>query len=739
MALRERARMPRIQALVDLLARRDRPQRGADLVTARKFVGLVGGISAALTVAFLAMAPPTSQSDVAGWPTAVLIVALSAAGSRWLVQAGERVGFNQLLMFGYLGLAETALLQWLAGGASPYRALFLLWLGAGVATNTPRRGLVFIAAVVGFGSLPLAYNDAPHLRVDIATDALLWVAMGMVMLILIDRLRSQRAQMLSIEEDARSRAEEAVKRVQGLEAVADAALAHLPFDDLLSELLNRVSRVLEVERAAILLRDEDRDCLTVRAARGGGAGHAFSRRVSIGEGIAGQVAQEKRPVFVDDLEQARGIHSVVWEDRVRSVLAVPLLVEGGRVLGVLQVGTTEGRRFTSDDAQLLQLAADRLAVAIDRARLNEHAHHIAATLQRSLLPSNIPEVSGLALATRYQPGADGTQVGGDLYDVVPYSDGRVGLAIGDVVGHGIEAASLMGQLRNSLRAYALEDDQPERVVERLNRLMHHWQQDRIATLIYLVVDPRNGHVRFASAGHLPPLVCGPDGQARYLPGGEFVPLGVLPFGGYTAGEATLEPGSTILLYTDGLVEERGMSIDDGLERLRAAIERAPEDPHGMCDHLLATVPPPGAIGDDVALLATRLVPVDIENLELRLPAEPASLALMRRALERWLTAVGVNDEIAYEIKVACGEACMNCVEHAYPPGDGDFVVRASNLEREVELEVRDFGFWRPPRGNSDRGRGLELMRRLMDSMKVVPGPEGTTVHLRRRTRTEAFV
>ncbi len=711
---------------------------GADLDTARKFVGMIWGVSAALTIAFLAMAPPTDQSGVAGWPTAVLIVALSAVGSRWVMLDQQRAGFNQLLMVCYLGLAQTALLQWLAGGASPYRALFLLWLGAGVATNPPRRGAFFIASVVAFGSLPLAYSHAPHTHVDIATDALLWVAMGSVMLLLIERIRSQRAQMQTIEEKARARAEEAVKRVQGLEAVADAALAHLPFDELLSELLNRVSRVLEVERAAILLRDEDRDCLTVRAARGGGAGSAFSRRVAAGEGIAGRATQEKRPVFVDDLQARSDIESVVWEDSVRSVLAVPLLVDGGRVIGVLQVGTSEGRTFTSDDAQLLQLAADRLAVAIDRARLNEHAHHIAATLQRSLLPSNIPEVSGVALATRYQPGADGTQVGGDLYDVVPYSDGRVGLAIGDVVGHGIEAASLMGQLRNSLRAYALEDDRPERVVERLNRLMHHWQQDRIATLIYLVINPRNGHMTFASAGHLPPLVCGPDGTARYLGGGEFVPLGVLPFGGFTAGEAVIEPGSTILLYTDGLVEERGVSIEDGLERLRAAIEVAPDDPHAMCDYLLATVPPAGAINDDVALLATRLLPVDSGALELRLPAEPASLALMRRALERWLAAVGVNDDASYEIKVACGEACMNAVEHAYPPGDGDFVVRAINVDGEVEIEVQDFGFWRPPRGNSERGRGLELMRRLMDSIKVVPGPEGTTVHLRRKARSEAF-
>jgi serine phosphatase RsbU (regulator of sigma subunit)/anti-sigma regulatory factor (Ser/Thr protein kinase) len=738
MALRERAPLPRIEPLVELFAKRERPHMGADLDTARKFVGMVWGVSAALTIAFLAMAPPTDQSGVAGWPTAVLIVALSAVGSRWVMLDQQRAGFNQLLMVCYLGLAQTALLQWLAGGASPYRALFLLWLGAGVATNPPRRGAVFIVAVVIFGSLPLAYSHAPHTHVDIATDALLWVAMGSVMLLLLERVRSQRAQMQTIEEKARARAEEAVKRVQGLEAVADAALAHLPFDELLNELLNRVSRVLEVERAAILLRDEDRDCLTVRAARGGGAGSAFSRRVSAGEGIAGRATQEKRPVFVDDLQARSDIESVVWEDSVRSVLAVPLLVDGGRVIGVLQVGTSEGRTFTSDDAQLLQLAADRLAVAIDRARLNEHAHHIAATLQRSLLPSNIPEVSGLALATRYQPGADGTQVGGDLYDVVPYSDGRVGLAIGDVVGHGIEAASLMGQLRNSLRAYALEDDRPERVVERLNRLMHHWQQDRIATLIYLVINPRNGHMTFASAGHLPPLVCGPDGTARYLAGGEFVPLGVLPYGGFTAGEAFIEPGSTILLYTDGLVEERGVSIEDGLERLRAAIEVAPDDPHAMCDHLLATVPPAGAINDDVALLATRLLPVDQGALELRLPAEPASLALMRRALERWLAAVGVNDDASYEIKVACGEACMNAVEHAYPPGDGDFVVRAVNVDGEVEIEVRDFGFWRPPRGSSERGRGLELMRRLMDSIKVVPGPEGTTVHLRRRARSEAF-
>ena len=729
--------MPRLAAVGELFARRDQQYQGADIETARKLVGMLWGLSAALSAAFLAMAAPDISLGDAGWPAAILIVALSAAGARWVFDS--EFGFGQLLMISYLGLAQTALLQWLAGGAAPYRALFLLWLGSGVGVHNARRGALFIPVVVAFGSLPLLYSDAPHTGIGIATDAMLWVAIGLALLFLIERVRTQRTQMMSIERDARERAEEAVKKVRGLEAVADAALAHLPFDELLSELLARVSHVLEVERAAILLHDEERQCLTVNAARGPGAEFAQSRRVPLGTGIAGRVAAERQPVFVEDIGSDPLPASVVWQDRVRSVLAVPLLVEGARVIGVLQVGTSEDRSFSDNDAQLLQLAADRLAVAIDRARLNEQAHHIAATLQRSLLPSRTPEVPGLELATRYQPGADGTQVGGDLYDIVPYSDGRVGLAIGDVVGRGIEAASLMGQIRNSLRAYAMEDDRPEQVVERLNLLMHHWQQDRIATLSYLVLDPCDGHITFATAGHLPPLVLGPDGSGTYLEGGEFVPLGVLPFGGYTAGEAVIKPGSTVLLYTDGLVEERGMSIDDGLDRLRDAIQRAPADPDAMCDYLLAEVPPNGAAGDDVAVLATRLVPVDLTKLDLKLPAEPESLAFMRRSLERWLGSIGVPDEVAYELKVACGEACMNAVEHAYPPGDSVFEVHALNLGANVEIVIRDFGFWRPPRAGSERGRGLELMKRLTDSMKVVPGSEGTTVHLLKsvRVRQEA--
>src|SRR3954447_911899 len=292
MARRERARLPRLASMLEPFARRETPYPGADIETARKLVGMLWGLSAALAAAFLAMAPPDVSLGDAGWPAAVLIVALSAAGARWVFD-GE-LGFGELLMVSYLGLAQTASLQWLAGGASPYRALFLLWLGSGVGVHTARRGALFIPAVVAFGSLPLLYSHAPHTGIDIATDSLVWVAVGLMLLVLIERVRSQRTALLSIERDAREKAEEAVKKVRGLEAVADAALAHLPFDDLLSELLDRVSHVLEVEHAAILLRDDERECLTLRAARGG-VESRHPVRVPLDNGIAGQVAQERRP------------------------------------------------------------------------------------------------------------------------------------------------------------------------------------------------------------------------------------------------------------------------------------------------------------------------------------------------------------------------------------------------------------------------------------------------------------
>ncbi|HEX8855697.1 MAG TPA: SpoIIE family protein phosphatase [Thermoleophilaceae bacterium] len=729
--------LPSFGAIRDLLRRSEQAYDGADLLTARKFVGVLWAVSGTIALGLLLVEPPTeSPIGAAGWLAGVAVVGASFLGARWVLGDAEEPGFDGLLIATYAGVTQIAALEWLAGGDSAYRALFVLWLGAGVGVHPPRRGVPFIGAVVAAGCMPLLYaGHETRTLIDTVTNAVLWVAVGFVLLALISRVRSQRREMHELERDALERAEQAVRRVQGLEAVSDAALAHLPFDDLLSELLGRITKVLQVERAAILLNDGDTGALRVRAAHGRDAEQLKRRRVPLGEGLAGRVAAEKRPVFIRAMEDASEASPLVPGADVSSLLGVPLLVRGGTVIGVLQVASSDDAGFSEDDSRLLQLAADRVAVAIDRAQLNEQAHRIAETLQRSLLPSRIPDIPGLTLATRYQPGAAGSAVGGDLFDVVEYLDGRIGLAIGDVVGRGIEAASLMGQLRNALRAYAIEGGEPADVVERLNRVVGHWDEGQIATLLYVLVDPRTSTLTYSTAGHLPPLVRGPDGTTSFLPTGEYVPLGVLPFGAYRESVVAIEPGSTLILYTDGLVEERGMSVEDGMERLSHAVAGGPEDPDALCDHVLETVPSDGIAGDDVAVLAARLDPVPSNKFELRLPAEPESMVAVRRTLERWLDAHGAERQVMYELTVACGEACMNVVEHAYPGGDAVFVLEATHENGEVELVIRDFGYWRPPR-KSDRGRGLELMRRLTDSAKITPGPQGTTVRLRRGLKTK---
>jgi PAS domain S-box-containing protein len=354
----------------------------------------------------------------------------------------------------------------------------------------------------------------------------------------------------------------------------------------------------------------------------------------------------------------------------------------------------------------------------------------ADVLERSLIPERLPEIPGLKLAARFVPGGAGVEVGGDWYDVLEIDDGSIGLAIGDVAGRGVQAAAIMAQLRNALRAYAFESHPPATALERLNRLA--WSLDRsvMATLIYLVFDPSSGLVRLANAGHLPPLQAKPDGSTRYLEKGRSLPLGVRPATAYSEAEYLLGPGSTLLLYTDGLVEKRRTPIDDGLARLARCSSLGHDDLEDLCDRLLDTLSPTGE--DDVALLALAPIQLAPGRLKLTMPAEPLALGSLRRALRRWLRQCEASDEESYEIILACNEAFANAIEHAYGPGDGSVEMDAAFSEHEVSITVRDFGRWREPRGHN-RGRGLTLIEAVMDSVNVVKSPqEGTEVRMVRK-------
>ena len=354
----------------------------------------------------------------------------------------------------------------------------------------------------------------------------------------------------------------------------------------------------------------------------------------------------------------------------------------------------------------------------------------AEVLQRSFVPERLPEIPGVRLAARFVPGGTGIDVGGDWYDVLELERGRIGVAIGDVAGRGIHAASLMSQLRNALRAYAFEGHPPAAALGHLNSLA--WRREGVvmATLIYLVLDPGTGRVSLSSAGHPPPLRAATDGTTEYLQKGRSLPLGVARQTKYAEAEYLLGPNSTLLLYTDGLIERRSRPIDDGMAQLALAVsEHVDDDVDSLCARLLQTV---SGSEDDVAVLALRSVPVAAERMVLTLPAEPLELSSLRRALQRWLLECEASEADSYDIVLACNEACANAIEHAYGPGDASVHIDAAFSGHEVAITVRDHGRWREPRGDH-RGRGLGLIETLMDSVHIATHPDtGTEVSMTRR-------
>jgi serine phosphatase RsbU (regulator of sigma subunit)/anti-sigma regulatory factor (Ser/Thr protein kinase) len=512
--------------------------------------------------------------------------------------------------------------------------------------------------------------------------------------------------------------------LEALQRVTDAALAYLPADELLTELLDRITAILDVDTAAILLLEPSGEMLRARAAKGIEEEVEQNVRIPVGRGFAGRVAASQAAVTIEDVDHADILNPILRQKGIRSLLGVPLLVTG-RVLGVLHVGSLTQRTFTDRDRELLQLAADRAAIAIEHAQLFEE-RRIAETLQRQLLPQELPAIAGLELACRYLPAA-GTSLGGDWYDAFTLSGGRVALAVGDVVGHGVAAAAVMAQLRTALRAYAAEGHPPGVVVESVNRLMWNLGPTAMTTLAYSVLDPAEEELELIVAGHPPALLIAGDGTARYLPLQGAMALGASQGSRYRSQTLPFAAGSTLVLYTDGLVERRGTSIDTGLERLRANCEGIDEVDE-LCVHVLDSMVA-GEPADDVALVAARLPPL-ADDLRTTWPARPESLVAVRHALRRWLRIHGASEQEAYDILVACQEACANAVEHAYGPGRAHFEVDASHRAARISVTVRDRGRWREPRG-SHRGRGISLMRSLMEHVQVDHGERGTVVVLER--------
>jgi phosphoserine phosphatase RsbU/P len=358
-------------------------------------------------------------------------------------------------------------------------------------------------------------------------------------------------------------------RLRDIEALADAALSRLDEQSLLETLLDRVKKVLRADTAAVLLLDQSASQLVATAASGIEEEVRQGVRIPLGEGFAGRIAASREPVILSTVDHTTVRNPLLVDRGIRSLLGVPLLA-GGKVIGVLHVGSLSGRPFGQQDAELLQLAADRAALALHSMMAQDDAL-AALALHRSLLPATLPEVPGTDLAARYVTGSG--NVGGDWYDVFVLPDGRLGVVVGDVAGSGLPAAVVMGRMRSALRAYALETADPGTALRMLDRKIQYFEPDAMATVLYGLYTPATGEFVFSSAGHLPPVLAAPGGHAAgMLPVRPDPPIGTADDPERPSAVAVIPPGALLCCFTDGLVERRDQAIDLGIGRVATTME-----------------------------------------------------------------------------------------------------------------------------------------------------------------------
>jgi phosphoserine phosphatase RsbU/P len=357
-------------------------------------------------------------------------------------------------------------------------------------------------------------------------------------------------------------------RLRDIEAVADAALSRLDEQSLLETLLERVKKVLQADTAAVLLLDQSSRHLVATAASGLEEEVRQGVRVPLGTGFAGRVAASREPVILTKVDHTTVRNPLLVDRGIKSLLGVPLFV-GGKVIGVLHVGSLTGRPFDQQDAELLQLAADRAALALHSMTAQDDAL-AAAALHRSLLPAELPHIPGVDMAARYVTGSG--NVGGDWYDVFALPDGRLGVVVGDVAGSGLAAAVIMGRMRSALRAYVLETPDPAVALRMLDRKIQYFEPDAMATVLYGVYTPGTGEFVMSSAGHLPPVLGAPGEPAQAMSIRPDPPIGTADDPARRTIAAVIPPGALVIFYTDGLVERRDQPIDRGISLVAATLD-----------------------------------------------------------------------------------------------------------------------------------------------------------------------
>ena len=423
--------------------------------------------------------------------------------------------------------------------------------------------------------------------------------------------------------------------------------------------------------------------------------------------------------------------------RPLTVQPVELADSPGRARGILTVlsGADDialwlehnaPRRIDAADRLLVRALVGHLSLAMQHVQQFEYAREASLTLQRAMLPTVQPPPG---FAVRYEPAVPPLEIGGDWYDVLEVRDGQIGIIVGDCVGRGLPAAAVMGQLRSSARALLFTGAEPGQLLDELDSAAALIPGAYCATVFVALLDTDSGTLQYSSAGHVPALLATPDTAPISLDDGGSVPLAVQRTGPRPQATHELPPGSTLMLFTDGLVERKEVSIDAGIktaaEVLSNTLGSAAET---IADAVLRELAPAEGYDDDVAIVIHRRPPAP---LHIEVPATPDRLSDIRAQLSEWLDLVGAPEELAADIVLAGNEACTNSAEHAYRGVDsGDMWVKAQVRGGEITLAVVDFGTWKPPGGNNPfRGRGIPLMRALSDRVELTHSATGTTVEM----------
>ncbi|MEW2489985.1 SpoIIE family protein phosphatase [Streptomyces sp. NPDC048411] len=452
-----------------------------------------------------------------------------------------------------------------------------------------------------------------------------------------------------------------------------------------------------------------------------------------------EVIRTLAPRFIESAEDFASSYPILWPHLgdlgITCAAYLPLIAQA-RPIGALGLLYSDKDGFTGDERNLLVALGSSIAQSLQRAMLYEQEHDLAQGLQQAMLPRRVPDVPGAQIAVRYRSARLGRDIGGDWYDVIPLPGGRVGAVIGDVQGHDTDAAAVMGQLRIVLRAYAAEGHSPATVMARASVFLHELDTDRFATCTYAEVDLSTGVVQLVRAGHVEPLVRDVDGSCRRLPAEGGLPLGLsAEFGRleYPVSTVELDPGQTVVLYTDGLVELPGADLDEGVQLLTSVIRNGSQDLQKLADQLCETVDERGG-EDDVAVLLLRRKAAHAPQPGGRLRQhvaqnDPEALSSARHMIRAAVRAWGAKGRVD-EVELAADELITNALIHT----DGGAVVTIRVLagtERRLRVDVEDRSSALPrPRDAGESGvsgRGLLLVDRLADAWGVESRGSGKCV------------